>query len=91
MFLTHIVILRFANNSKVELWGYQEVNGRVTFAVPLSKIFALTTSVDQLTDTGHSEAVGYVNLNTSGFNWYGVFADTNTMHDIKGYWLLVAA
>ena len=75
----------------LKLWGYCQVNGRVTFAVPLSKIFALTTAVDQLTDTSNSEAVGYVNLNTSGFNWYGVFANSNTVHDIKGYWLLVAA
>ena len=57
----------------------------------MSKIFALTTAVDQLTDTSNSEAVGYVNLNTSGFNWYGVFANLNAAYDVKGYWLLVAS
>ena len=79
------------DNNWLILWGYCQVNSHVIFVIPLSKIFALTTSVDQATNELHTESVGYLNLNTSGFNWYGTFADTNTEQNVKGYWLLIAA
>lgn len=63
----------------------------MTFAIPITKVFALTSAVDQSTDPANCEAMGYVNLNTSGFNWYGVLSNKNTSYDVKGYWLLVAA